>query len=798
MNFWSGLTIRTKAIVIAMVCSITALLTSAAFNDLYQNRERQKQMRSELTAIAIILAERSTAAVQFGDSNLANQNLSALDNIDVIENACMYDDSNQLFASYRNPSSSLSPCSDTEPATSERLANNYMYIDQPIILDDSQIGSLHLTASLTNLEKLLAIYLMVNLAFCSIAAVIALILAARLQKYITRPINNLRETAANIENSHDYSIRAQKQSADEVGELATAFNTMLDRIQSETTMLSESESRFRTLTGSSPFGVFQNDINGDFVYVNERWREMTGIDQETITGELFIRSLHPEERFDIAVQFEEARVNQEAFKAEFRILHTNGKVVSTICQARPIFNNDKLTGYIGSLADVSELKGMQEQLERLALYDPLTHLANRRLFKNQLEKAIRVAQRNQNQFALMFIDFDHFKKINDSLGHDQGDELLIAMAKRLMVCVRPGDTIARLGGDEFTILAPDITNRQDVDAIARKIQAIISQPVSLDGQAITATCSIGITIYPDDSTDANVLMKNADMAMYQSKDRGRNRFQYFSEDMNMAIKKQLRLETDLRRALISNEFELYYQPKIDLSTETITGYEALIRWIHPKHGMISPGDFIPVAEESGLISNIGQWVLQRVCDQIPYFLQKGLLPPGCRIAINLSAKQFHNTDLVSSIHDTLNKNSISPEFIELEITESLIMRDISSAISTLHEFRAMGITLSIDDFGTGYSSFNYLKRLPIDSIKIDRSFVMDIPNDKDDMEITSAIIAMAHNLRLIVVAEGLETEEQKQFLRNQNCDIAQGYFFGRPLPAEKLAYDHLPKTLATK
>ena len=407
-----GLTIKSKAILIAMVCSITALLTSVLFSDIYENHKSQQQMKGELTAIATILAERSTAAIQFGDESLAQLNLAALKNASAVELGCLYDQNGVLFASYKKQTALLENCPPSNNQFKRHQKLDHMHINQPVILDDTEIGVLHICASLVKLEKLLALYLLVNLGFGSIAAVIALILAARLQNFITKPINNLRETAADIEASHNFSLRAEKLSNDEVGELVLAFNNMLDRIESENKMLSESESRFRTLTSSSPFGVFQTDNNGDYVYVNDCWRDMTRIHELEIKATDFTRVLHPEERCDTENEIREAQKNGYAFKSEFRLLHEDGQIINAICQAKPIFDSEgKLRGFIGSLVDVSELKDMQEQLEKLALYDPLTHLANRRLFRDRLEKTIKVAQRNQTQFGLMFLDFDHFKKI---------------------------------------------------------------------------------------------------------------------------------------------------------------------------------------------------------------------------------------------------------------------------------------------------------------------------------------------------------------------------------------------------
>ncbi len=785
---YRNLSIRNKIILIAMSCTLSALLVFVLFSDLYLSHQRRVQIESELNALAILLAERSTAALQFGDVTVAAQNLSALRAVRDVVNACLYDDKGQLFAHYHNQPGASDICPDSAQDMAIRQHEDFLLIPQAVVLDDVEIGQLYLQASLKTLEQLLFTYLLFSLLFGAAAALISFVFAARLHKVITGPINRLRSTIADIEATQDFSLRALQYSPDEIGELVQAFNHMLDRLDSENRLLSESETRFRTLATASPFGIFQVDEAGNSVYVNECYRELTGIHTPHITLSVFLKSIHPQDRESVKEMLLNAHADRQAFNAEFSIMRADDTVVHTICQAKPIFDADShFKGFIGSLADVSELKQMQAQLERLAFYDPLTGLANRRLFRNRLEKTIRIAGRSGKRFALLFIDFDQFKRINDTLGHDRGDELLVAMARRIQLCLRPSDTLSRLGGDEFTVLVPDLKERRDADVIARKILKVLGKPVQLHGLELTSTCSIGITVFPDDAVTADALMKNADLAMYKSKETGRNRFHYFSESMNTAINRQMEIENDLRLAITAAEFELYFQPKIYLDRHALSGYEALIRWHHPVKGMILPGEFIPVAEDTGLISDIGRWVIEEVCRKIPDFLRQGLLPAGCRVAINLSAKQFRDPELVPEIRQILGRYAVDPKFLELEITESLIMNDIDIAIRTLDELRGMGIEISIDDFGTGYSSFNYLKRLPIDYIKVDQSFVTDIPHDRDDMEITSAIIAMAHSLRLKVIAEGLETLQQKEFLQLSGCDIVQGYFFGHPMPLEKLS-----------
>ncbi|HEX4938035.1 MAG TPA: EAL domain-containing protein, partial [Candidatus Kapabacteria bacterium] len=521
--------------------------------------------------------------------------------------------------------------------------------------------------------------------------------------------------------------------------------------------------------------------------VNTRWREITNIYDIHLTQEAWVKSLHPEERFNVLNKWKDAVGQGAEFRLEYRLLRDDGTEVNVICHAKPLHDSGGLvTGYLGSLSDISELKSVQNQLEQLALYDPLTKLANRHLFRNRLEKAIRNCGRTQAKLAILFLDIDHFKKINDTMGHDQGDELLRAIAHRLRFCTRPGDTVARMGGDEFTILVPEIQHVNEADAIARKVLDVLKVPIRLTGVEVIITTSIGITIGLDDADDANTLLKNADLAMYRAKAHGRDNYQFFSNEMNVELTRQLALEGELRQALQQNQFQLYFQPQIDLAENRLTGYEALLRWVHPQKGFIPPSEFIPVAEDSGLILPIGEWVLRTACEHIRLFREQGILPENGHVAVNLSPRQFHDPNLLTVIRDLLQTTGIQSRELEIEITESLLMENVESTIITLNELKDLGIILAIDDFGTGYSSLNYLKRLPIHILKVDRSFVMDIPHDEDDMEITAAVIAMAHKLGLKVVAEGVELAEQAEFLKENHCDFVQGYYYGKPMPVSAL------------
>lgn len=420
-------------------------------------------------------------------------------------------------------------------------------------------------------------------------------------------------------------------------------------------------------------------------------------------------------------------------------------------------------------------------LAYLAQYDSLTGLANRGLFRDRLAQALARADRHERLVALLFLDLDGFKAINDTLGHDAGDNLLKTVADRLRGCVRRADTVARLGGDEFAVILEGVSRIGDATAVAQKILDTVALPFILNGQEVFVTTSIGIAVYRRDGEDAEALTKNADTAMYRAKEQGRSTYQIYTADLHEKILQRLALESGLRRALERGEFLLYYQPRVNLRSGAITGMEALLRWRHPERGLVSPVEFIPVAEESGLIIPIGEWVLREACAQSRAWHAAGL--PRLRVAVNLSARQFRHKDLAEAVARIVAETGLEPEWLELELTEGFLMENTQASSATLAALKAMGLRISIDDFGTGYSSLNYLQRFPIDTLKIDQSFVRGIPTDPDAAAIVTAIIALAHSLRLEVVAEGAETKEQIEFLKAQGCDEIQGYLFSPPLPA---------------
>jgi diguanylate cyclase (GGDEF)-like protein len=422
------------------------------------------------------------------------------------------------------------------------------------------------------------------------------------------------------------------------------------------------------------------------------------------------------------------------------------------------------------------------EVERLAYYDTLTDLPNRLLFEDRLAQALLLAQRNRQILGTFFLALDRFKKINDTLGHAVGDLLLKDVAERVKHCVSESDTVARFDGEEFALLLTQVTGTEDLVEITRLINEALKPSFLLAGHEIYVTASIGISLFPFDGEDQNNLLKNAGAALYRAKMQGGNNYQFYTSDMNARALKRLALESSLRRAVEHEEFVIHYQPQVEMESRKIVGAEALVRWQHPKFGLLAPAEFIPMAEDTGLILLLGAWVLRTACAQTRWWQQAGI--GDLRIAVNVSARQFQDKNLLDTVAQILSDTGLDSSCLELELTESSIMQNAESAIKTLTELREMGVKISIDDFGTGYSSLGYLKRLPIDILKLDRSFVTGATTDPDDAALVMAIISLAHNLKLKVIAEGVETEEQVRFLRLLKCDGGQGYLFGKPMPAD--------------
>jgi diguanylate cyclase (GGDEF)-like protein/PAS domain S-box-containing protein len=550
--------------------------------------------------------------------------------------------------------------------------------------------------------------------------------------------------------------------------------------------LRESEEMFRQLTENIQEIFFMTDpAIGSIFYISPAYEKIWGRTCESLlrNPKSFLDAVYPEEaRERLSRLLLEAMTAGKPFTSEYRITRPDGDVRWISARGFPVCNQKgEAYRYAGIAQDITARKDAEARIEILAFHDALTGLPNRVEFHNRLVQAIARGKRAKMPVALYFIDLDQFKAVNDTLGHAVGDALLVAVAQRLQSCLRASDTVARIGGDEFAILQTDPFNAEGAAELARKVLRVMSAPFRLADRDVYTSPSIGVTLFPLDSDEPNRLMQNADIAMYHAKQEGRNNFQFFTPALNAEVRKQMVLEADLRRAVEHEEFVLHYQPQMDLRTGRLVGMEALIRWQHPDRGLLLPGTFIALAEATGLIHPITQWVLKQACAQNAAWQAAGL--PCCPVAVNISPASFKRSDLCRNIAEVLEQTGLPPEFLQLEVTESILLQD-EQITAVVPELERIGIDLAIDDFGTGYSSLNYLHRLPVSKLKIDQSFVLRIPGSPDDAIIAKAIIDLGHALGRTVIAEGVETEAQFTFLREKGCDEGQGYHFNKPLAAE--------------
>ncbi len=526
--------------------------------------------------------------------------------------------------------------------------------------------------------------------------------------------------------------------------------------------------------------------DGEIVDVNNAYTEIMGYEREELLGSRpsMIKSGHHDEKF---YQQMWGELNEQGhWSGEIWDRRKSGELFPVWLSINAIRNGaGEVVNYVGVFSDITVQKKSEAELERLAFFDPLTGLPNRALFHERLQHEIDGARRENAAIALLFIDLDRFKWVNDTLGHAAGDELLNVVAKRLRALLRESDTVARLGGDEFTVILPGTGSTDHVSSVAQSIVNVIKEPIALSDQEVHVGASVGVAFYPDDGADLETLSKNADIAMYQAKEAGRDTFQFYSQKNNLQALRHIILDDEMHKALEREEFTLHYQPKVAAASGKMVGMEALLRWQKADGEMVSPAEFIPLAEETGLIISIGEWVLNSACRQMAAWAEEGA--PGMKVAVNLSARQFRDRGLVEMVRSAIARTAIAPECLELEITESMVMGDVESAITTMKRLRALGVTLAIDDFGTGYSSLSYLKRFPINTLKIDRSFVSDLTLDSDDAAIVDAVISMATSLNLNVVAEGVESAEQLDYLRSRGCTELQGFYISRPLPADEFS-----------
>jgi len=655
------------------------------------------------------------------------------------------------------------------------------------------LGFVRVVQSKATLSRMLLQVFLLNLAASLVFALAFLFVLRKLAGRLTRPITALSETMARAERGES-KVRAAISGPKDIRDMATAFNSMIAALEEREQALRESEARFTLFMDTLPAAAFIKAPDSAILYANRYMADILG--GRDWLGKS-VRDFFSPEAAEKMIADDRLALEAGYQVTEEYVQSANGQ--TRLYQAHkfsiPRQGQPPLLG--GIALDITEHKAAADRIEHLAFYDPLTDLPNRRLLLDRLQHALISSSRHHRCGALMLLDMDDFKTLNDTLGHDVGDQFLIEVAKRLQACVREGDTVGRHGGDEFVVILEDLNEdtlaAMQAESVAVKIRRAINQPYLLDLSAggvhntrsYHCTSSIGITLFRDSAISADELMKRADTAMYQAKAAGRNTLCFFDPEMQATVSARAALGNDLREAVLEGQFFLYYQPQVD-GVGRMTGAEALIRWRHPLRGMVSPAEFIPLAEETGLILPIGDWVLETACAQLVEWASKPEMA-HLMVAVNVSARQFRHPDFVDKVLAVLDSSGADPRKLKLELTESLLLDDVEDIITKMNDLKAKGVGFSLDDFGTGYSSLSYLKRLPLDQLKIDQSFVRNVLTDTNDAAIARTIVALAQSMGLAVIAEGVETAAQREFLATNGCHAYQGYFFGRPMPASELA-----------
>lgn len=631
---------------------------------------------------------------------------------------------------------------------------------------------------------------------------LALVVVA-FRSFVMTPLGRLTSYATQIASTQDLSSRIEMERNDEFGVLAREINTMVERLekgrearQKAEEALRESEERYALAVKGSNEGLWDWNLKTDEIYYSTRWKSLLGYEEEELANspDTWFELVHPEDMPKLRANIDAHLAGQtDHFECEYRMRHRDDTYVWMLARGLAVRDTDgRPVRMAGSQADITGRKSAEMQLTHRALHDALTNLPNRVLMLDRLRQAIRYAERRGDfKFAVMFLDLDRFKVINDSLGHVLGDQLLMSFAKKLQKAIRATDTVtrysgtlARFGGDEFVVLLEDLRDVEDANVVAVRIQKALEEPFRVGPHEVFTTASIGIATSTEKWAEPEDYLRAADTAMYRAKARGRACHVVYDSSMYEQALGRMQVETDLRHVVDRNELMVYYQPIVSLQTGRITAFEALVRWQHPKRGIVPPSEFVPVAEDMGLITAIGKWVLGEACGQVVQWQDRHRHVNGLAVSVNVSVRQFSDPYLVDSIQDVLRRTSLNPEHLKLEITESVIMENVDLVTETLDRLRALNLKLSLDDFGTGYSSLSYLHRFPMNVLKIDQSFVRNVAASKENFQLVKTILMLARNFEMSTVAEGVESREQIEVLRSLECDDGQGYYFARPLTRE--------------
>lgn len=781
--------VRKKLIFTSMLVTGLAILVGLVISIVEDVRYTRQSSQQQLTVLAEIVAANSVTALMFKDQDAAIKTLNFLKVNHLITSATILDQNKKPFVTFDNDRVEPSSWESHYPTIFE------VRITRPIALNDESEGMLVLNANMTNVWQALVTQWLAKFALLSAIFLLSYLILRQTSNYVLNPIHRLAKAIREIINNGDYSLRVDTQETDELGELTGEFNLMLSQIEDRDNQLQQSNEALAQV--QEP--IMLRDAELQCQYINPAFTSTFGYTLEELKGTTFSLQVNGEVGSEKS-QDEIYNIAKEkgVYRGETLRESKDGKVLPMERHISPVKDkNGEVKGYVTVLTDVTEKKLAEELIWRQANFDTLTGLPNRLMFMHRLKEEISKIRRKQLPLALMFLDLDHFKEINDTLGHDMGDELLKQAALRILNCLRgtdlvgymdhaTSDNVARLGGDEFTIILSDLNAEDSADVVARRVLDALAQPFQLGDEFVHLSASIGIVeTYPNESITAETLIKYADIAMYESKQYGRNRYSKFSQSMLHEAQKRRNLINDIHNALRNDEFQVVYQPIIDIETNEITKAEALIRWHHPKEGLVSPNDFISVAEDAGLIVEIGDWVFKKAVNQASIWRKS--LHPNFQISINKSPVQLNTKpEQKMDWFACLAENELPGDAVIVEITEGVFLNKNKLVTDRLTSLRNAGMQISLDDFGTGYSSLSYLLKMDIDYIKIDKSFVKNLSINSEDMILCEAMIVMAHKLGIKVVAEGVETQQQLDILTAAGCNYVQGFFIAKPISNKAL------------
>jgi len=778
--------LRANLILLILSASALAVLLASFGFGIYERQNYRASSVRELTALADTLGANTAASLAFNDQTTADEMLRALATEPNVIEARLYDNGGQIFAEYRGPNRE-------GRLVLTKLRPDGAYFDQQSLslfrgvrLNGERTGSIALVFDLSDLQSRLFQYVKIALLVLLFSVLATLLASIRLAVSIGEPLVKLADVAQRVSIDKDYSVRATIRAGGETGLLIRSFNEMLSQIELRERALRQSEERYALAARGANDGLWDWNLTTDEIYFSPRWNHMLGygVSEVWSSPEEWFRHIHADDRERVCAAIALHRDGKTPeFVSEYRMRHDSGGYIWML--SRGIAVRDPS-------GNASRMAGSQTDITEGKISDPLTHIPNRLYFVDRLESAIESAREQGTLFAILFVDLDQFKLVNDSLGHAAGDELLIDVAGRLRAGMRtkprPGgqtnSVVARVGGDEFAILLTHMRNETDPSIVAARILERLSEPFYLEGRHVSASASIGIALGSPDRTPED-LLRDADSAMYHAKANGKARFELFNDAMREQVVARFEIETGLRKAIDLQQLVLHYQPIISTVDDRICGFEALVRWNHPERGLIPPGKFIPIAEESDLIVLLGRWVLRESCRQMAEWHRRFASIRPLTINVNVSSRQLSDPHLLEDVEFALTSSGLNPECLSLEVTESSLMENTEQTVTTLNRLKAMKIRLEIDDFGTGYSSLSYLRRLPFDTLKVDRSFISELSAGSDGLDIVRAIVEMAHSLKLEVIAEGVETDEQLRQLREVDCKYVQGFMFSKPVKAEE-------------